>query len=228
MISHLIATRKRAAQLERLLDSIEMTFSKTTQIEFLFHLLIGDEASFKVLNKLEGKYKYDYLWNSDEFSLVQLYNQLASKAKGDILAYINDDMVFRTPDWDLEVQKLFLQDKKALVAYGPDGHWNGEIATWAFIKRDWLNIFGWLAPPQYKHFYFDTWITDVSNASHTSAYSPLLLIEHVHYHYKKAEFDETYSKDAGLFFGESKLYRSVWEKGKRERAIESLKKRGDT
>jgi hypothetical protein len=126
--------------------------------------------------------------------LTDCWNKCLPKAAGDILCQGNDDIVFRTPGWDLMVEGAFAQSfDKLLMVYGDDqGMHHGKFGPHPFVHRRWLDITGgWFIPPYFWSEFGDTWVNEVYRGVDRARFLPFV-VEHMHYEFKKAEFDQTY------------------------------------
>ena len=130
-------------------------------------------------------------------------------ATGNIIMFAADDIVFRTPQWDVIVQKKFDEyEDKILFVYGEDGYQKGRIGTHGFIHRYWMELLGYVLPPKLASTYTDEWITELSERVGRRCYMPELLIEHLHPAVGKAPMDVIYTTrkevpgDIGAFYKE--------------------------
>jgi hypothetical protein len=111
-----------------------------------------------------------YLLCGPDRSPVYSWNLLAEKAKYDLLFLMGDDAWFETQDWVPKIVEIFDQypDKIAFVYPSLDGQpWQGghlttEHCPHFVIHRNWVNALGYFIPPQFWHWYIDTYYRDVS------------------------------------------------------------------
>jgi hypothetical protein len=202
MISIICPSRGRPMFSKRMVGSIKSTSSGSIPIEYKFYLNDDDPELENYKKNLDPTY-YDIGPNR---STCFSWNKLAKQSQGDILMLAGDDVQFTTPDWDLEVQKIFdmYEDKIAMVIPN-DGRglkknhgdkyrdinkpvWIGDEpcpAPHFFVHRRWIEILGYLAPPMFWHFYVDTYTQKVSRKLNRC-----VLLPHVEVKAKKL-FDST-------------------------------------
>lgn len=126
--------------------------------------------------------------------LTDAWNKCLPLATGDIYCQNNDDVIYRTPGFDLMVEGAFAQcPDKVLMVYGDDlGMHHGAFGPHPFVHKRWLDVTGgWFIPPYFWSECGDTWINDVYRGVERTKFLPFIA-EHMHYEFKKAEFDQTY------------------------------------
>lgn len=109
----------------------------------------------------------------------------------DILMMAADDIRFRTPGWDTMVRQAF--DEDAVFVYGRDGAHDQNLGTHGFIPAEWVHALGFYIPPSLYGDYSDVWLHQLGAALGRDRYLPEMLIEHLHWVYRKAPMDATYS-----------------------------------
>src|SRR5215472_12410251 len=103
MISLLCPTRRRPANLRRLYDSIQATATRDYPIELFCYVDEDDEQTIAEANLIPGV-RYEI---GPRLLLGDYWNALAAKATYEIVMMSADDMVFRTPGWDMYVTNAF-------------------------------------------------------------------------------------------------------------------------
>jgi hypothetical protein len=123
--------------------------------------------------------------------LSDCWNHCYELAKGDILMQANDDIVFRTPGWDRQVEAAFEAcPDRILMVYGNDNCIQFEkFGPHPFLHRRWVEAVGYFTPPYFVSDFGDTWINDVANALRRRRYLPFI-VEHMHFINGKAAQDE--------------------------------------
>jgi hypothetical protein len=209
MISIIVPTRKRPANFTRLVDSIINTVSDIQNIELLVYIDDDDNESIPALSVAAEKININAV-QGNKLIGSQMYNELSKVAKGDIIMFAADDIVFGTPNWDIIIQKEFDKvEDKILLVYGNDGFQNGRIATHGFIHRHWMELLGYVLPPKLASAYTDEWVTDLAIRVGRCEYLPNLLVEHIHPATGKASTDETYQKRIEIAGDIGAYYRSL-------------------
>lgn len=218
MISILVPTRKRPENVVRLINSAMSTASNPVDLEFLFYV-DHDDSSFpmELASDNVRVFRGPRIW----LSLMQ--NFLYVQARGDILMYGGDDIVFRTKNWDNKVREAFSSSQDNLIlVYPNDLATHGvKMAIHGFLHRDWIDTLGyWVAPGRGS--LYDLWHTDVARNLGRLVYLNDIEIEHVHFRQgaAKATFDSTYSdvSQATRSWVPMKTYKKL----KRERRIDFL------
>jgi glycosyltransferase involved in cell wall biosynthesis len=183
MISIICATKNRPENIARLIKSARDT---ATDFEFVFVIDEGDSID------PQG---YTVVINKDGFiSLGALFNKGVPYSKGDIYMLCGDDVVFNSKDWDIIVQNKInsFTDKLCLV-YGNDLLQGERMATHPFIHKRWVEILGYLNPPQFFADFGDVYLMDIARGIGRLIYLPEVITEHRHFANKKAVKDSTYS-----------------------------------
>jgi len=175
-----------------MVDSIVRTISDINNVELLVYIDDDDVESIPALVAAAEKISINAI-QGNKMPGSQMYNAIFKEAKGDIIMFSADDIVFNTPNWDLLVQKEFdAYEDKILLVYGNDGYQNGRIATHGFIHRYWVELVGYVLPPKLASAYTDEWMTDLAIRVGRKCYRPDLLTEHMHPAVGKAPMDDVY------------------------------------
>ena len=195
MISLLVPTRGRPHNIARLLGSLDST--TTGEIEVVWCVDDDDTPSVRAL----ADQTYGPVVVGPRECPNQLWNTAWVGAKGDILAPIGDDIVFRTPGWDVMVEAAFrsVPDRLVLV-YGRDGFRNQVHASHPFLSREWCEVLGYLYPhPEvFTQDMVDVWVFELAQAVNRTIYLPELFTQHMHPDDPSlgVEFDQTYRDNA--------------------------------
>lgn len=123
------------------------------------------------------------------------WNECFDACSGDIVCQANDDMVFRTPGWDVLVGSAFAEvEDKILMVHGNDmgGHF-GRFGPHPFVSRRWVETVGYFIPPYFCSDNGDAWVNDLANNLGRRRYLRFEL-EHMHPAYGKAPMDSTYDE----------------------------------
>lgn len=190
MISILCPTRKRPRILERMVVTIHETAKGAW--DCVVYVDDDDKETQKVCLEHADAIK---MVVGPRIVLTDCWNKCLRLAKGDILMQANDDIIFRTPGWDLMIEGAFAQSlDKFLMVYGDDmGMHHGAFGPHPFVHRRWLDITGgWMIPPYFWSECGDTWLNDVFQGVDRRRFLPFI-VEHMHWQFKKAEMDQTYS-----------------------------------
>lgn len=128
----------------------------------------------------------------------QAWNALAVKATGQFLMMANDDLIFRTENWDVILEHFAesLPGDGIYVLYCDDGAGGNPQDRCAFpiVSRAFYNALGYYVPEHFNFLYHDTWLGEVGKLAGRLFYVPDICIEHMHFSYGKAAFDATYAR----------------------------------
>lgn len=185
MISLLVPTRKRPQRLREMIQSVEDTVFSEPEI---LCYVADDDDSYDGQDFSPAK-----IIRGPRVVMSDLWNQLLPYATGDIFQLSADDVIYRTPGWDLIVQEAFDSvPDKILLAFGDDGGPSGKVfATLPFVSRRWTEILGHFTGPGYSADFSDTHPFDIATMIGRVKFLPVL-IEHCHHMWNKAEKDQTY------------------------------------
>jgi len=125
--------------------------------------------------------------------LSEMWNEAAKRTTGDILMHCGDDIAFRTPGWDTQVEQAFAvwPDRIGLV-YGRDGIHDERLSTHAFVGRPWVEALGYLVPPYFSSDMNDLWNYEVAGMVGRRQFLPQVYTEHMHPAVGKGELDLTH------------------------------------
>lgn len=190
-ISVLLPTRQRPNQLHRLADSIAETARFPDNIEAVVYVDDDDNSYAETILGIETTWVRGPRHHDGLVNLSVKWNDCYAACTGDILMHCGDDIVFRTPDWDVVVCDAFKAVKdKILFAFGRDGYQDGNnFGTHGFIHRRWVETVGFFVPPYFVSDFNDTFLNDVSKAIGRHQEIPIFT-EHMHFCIGKAEIDQ--------------------------------------
>jgi len=209
MITIIFPTRNRPNNITRMVDSIVRTISDINNVELLVYIDDDDVESIPALTAAAERISVNAI-QGNKMPGSQMYNAIFKEARGDIIMFSADDIVFNTPNWDLLVQKEFdAYEDKILLVYGNDGYQNGRIATHGFIHRYWVELVGYVLPPKLASAYTDEWMTDLAIRVGRKCYRPDLLTEHMHPAVGKAPMDDVYKNRIEVAGDIGAYYRSL-------------------
>lgn len=188
MISLLCPTRKRPHELLRMVDSVRLTSTVTPEI---ICYVDEDDPSYNSRHFYGTKFIH-----GPRIVLSNTWNKCAEAATGEILGQMNDDVIFRTRGWDLDVENEFAKwPDKIVLVHGSDGSDRpsgdrGAFGPHPFVHRRWMEKLGYFTPPYFSSDYGDTWVNHLADVLGRRRYLPFV-IEHMHFWFGKAPQDET-------------------------------------
>lgn len=118
----------------------------------------------------------------------------------DILGAYQDDLIFRTPGWDVRVRETLATPG---IAYGDDLLQGEHHPTAIFMSTAIVRALGWLALPTIWHQWADDVWKALGQAAGCLRFMPDVVIEHIHPANHKAEMDPGYERVFGANEGAS-------------------------
>ena len=220
-IAILTPTRNRANNCERFIKSIYNTAKNRGSIELHFYV-DNDDPSIEAYKSLAKHcyeeynefYKCEFTFG-EPMSVSQSWNIIAVKATSYLMIMGNDDLIYRTPNWDSElIQNLAVRYKQdpMWVSWFNDGINGDRHCAFPIISKEWYDTVGYFAPGCFNFGYNDTWVFDIAKRLDRTHYIPNILVEHMHFSKGKSEMDDTYARnrtqekgnlyaiDKGIFF----------------------------
>ena len=220
-IAILTPTRNRANNCERFIKSIYNTTKNRGSVELHFYV-DNDDPSIEAYKSLAKHcyeeynefYKCEFTFGAP-MSVSQSWNIIANKTTSYLMIMGNDDLIYRTPNWDSElIQNLAVKYKQdpMWVAWFNDGINGDKHCAFPIISREWYDTVGYFAPGCFNFGYNDTWVFDIAKRLDRTHYIPNILVEHMHFSKGKSEMDDTYARnrtqekgnlyaiDKGIFF----------------------------
>lgn len=194
--SLILPTRNRSQQVYRLFESIKQTTLNLENIEVILYADDDDLESQKI--------------SCDAFSVVKIVQERGktmgeitricySKSSGKYIMLLNDDVIFRTKDWDNKVLDTFskFKDEIALV-YGNDLYQGKKMASFPVLSRVVCDLMGGICPSEYKRIFIDVHIFDVFKKLQKLGYNRIVyledvIFEHLHYDAGKSSIDASYA-----------------------------------
>ncbi len=187
-ISLLVPSRERLNLKLTLLSSIITTVSDINNVELIFGVDEDDptrDIAYKIAAAMPFVKVVSIQNNGKFIGINKIWNQLVVHAQGDILGYIGDDMVFKTPDWDKEIITEFtdkLPDDQIKLVHCYDGfRTTDEICVNAFVHKKYVDIIGYLCREEFLINWSDQWMYQTFKAFDRVTYRPDIHIQHNHW-----------------------------------------------
>lgn len=181
MISLLVPTRGRPQNIVRFAESVANT--ATGLVEVIWCVDQDDVLSRMAVEDLPtDSYlpSHRLLVGPRQIPCI-LWNQAAMIARGDIVGLMGDDIVMRTPGWDVLVSHAFdhIPDRIALV-YGRDGFRDEVHASHPFLSREWVEAVGYATPENFSQDMNDVWLNEVAEMIGRRVFLPDVFTQHLH------------------------------------------------
>ena len=191
MITLLLPTRARPANVRRLLTSIDDTADGDVAV----YLYVDDDDPTR-----DEVTKLAHEWGAitivgERVVLSEMWNRCWREAEPEVAMQCGDDIVFRSSGWDARVLATFDEhpDRIAFV-HGNDGFQYDRIGTHGFLHRRWVETVGYFVPPYFSSDYNDLWLSEVADALGRRRYLPDVVTEHMHPVAGKGSWDQTHEE----------------------------------
>lgn len=186
MISLLLPTRRRPAQLRRMVQSARETAANPPEI-----LCYVDSDDPETADLCESELFVKFKQGPRIRNITQAWNELLPLATGDIYCQANDDVVFCTMDWDRMVEYAFADcEDKILMVHGDDAaHHHEKFGPHPFVHKRWVEAVGYFIDPSFSSDFGDSGLNDISSALGRRKYLPFVM-EHRHFVFGTAELDD--------------------------------------
>lgn len=180
----ILPTRSRPASLLPFFEAFE---KHSHQADLLVALDEDDPSDYP---RLPGV-KYEV---NPRFRLCEKLNLVARRNCHDyqFLAFMGDDNRIRTANWD-QIMCERIQEKPG-ICYGNDLYQGPTLPTSVLLSSSIVRTLGYMAPPAMVHLYIDNFWRTLGEKLGILHYFPDVIIEHLHYTNKKAEFDPLYAE----------------------------------
>jgi len=198
-ISLLVPSRERLNLKLTLISSIITTASDINNVELVFGIDEDDptrEIAYKLTKAIPFVRIVDIKNDGKFIGINRIWNILAANTDSEIFGYIGDDMIFKTPNWDIEILKEFQKgncpDDNIKLVHCYDGHRNyDEICINAFVHRKYYEVLGYLCREEFLINWSDRWMYQTFKPFNRVKYRNDIHIHHNHWVYKGREKDKT-------------------------------------
>ena len=231
----LVPSRGRPENLARLITEVHRTAKGRT------HVLAGvdqDDPRLKEYIKLrktllapgdeihtsDRTFHYDDGKGMARMNLVQWTNHLAHLSAGRYRYYasLGDDMVPRTPGWDMKLMGAIEEDFGGTgIAYPWDGIRDDIPEAW-LISADLAGALGWAMQPSLKHFYNDNVWADIGHGAGCIRQLRGVVVDHVNVGTGRAVVDQTALDNGTKIAGDKEAY-EAWCRSGRAADIQKVK-----
>jgi len=196
-IAILVPSRERMNRRLTLLTSIITSVNDINNVNIYFGVDKDDptrDLIYKVSKAIPCVKIVDIDNNGEFIGLGKMWNICVDNCNEEIISMIGDDMVFKTPNWDLEVIKEFSDncpdDKIKAIHCNDDCH-GAKLAVNLFCHRKYAEVIGQFMREEFKINWVDQWLHQVFNAFGRLKYRGDIMIEHRHWVLGKDTRDRT-------------------------------------
>ena len=165
MISVLMPTRGRPDLLQRAIDSFRSTTDDCAEI--ILRIDEDDEPTLDLVCNLPPGRRADDVRvivgkRLDGYtSLLRFMHECAQHARGSLLMPGNDDMIFRTPQWDALLLDEAAHFPDGIYAFSPNAVTDGGIGhPFATVSRWWFDTLGFVHDQ--RLFWGDVFVREVA------------------------------------------------------------------
>lgn len=159
MISVVCPSRGRPELAKRMVDSLLK--QPGVPVEILIYLNDDDPSLEEYKNLLDPAW---YEIGPDR-SPVYSWNELAKKAKYDIVFLMGDDAVVETVNWGQRIVSEFNKYPDKIVLVSPKaGSLGMNKCPHFFLHKNWINTVGYFVPVFFHHHYIDFWVRDLAQS----------------------------------------------------------------
>jgi hypothetical protein len=220
----LVPSRGRPDNLARLITEVHRTAKGRT------HVLAGvdeDDPRLKDYIRLRKTVLYpgDTIHTGAERrNLVEWTNRLARISKGQYRYYasLGDDMVPRTPAWDVRLMEAIEEDFGGTGITYPWDAIRDDIPEAYVLSADIPAALGWVMEPSLKHFYNDNVIADLGHGAGCIRQLRGVIVDHLNVGVGKAPADQT-ALDNGQKIAGDKAEYEKWFRSRRLADVDTLK-----
>ncbi len=181
--SLILPTRSRPDLVKRLFSSILETTANLDLLEIILCIDEDDPESHKISHALLAIKKII----ATQRGMGSIIRNCYSKSTARYIILVNDDVIFRTKNWDIKVLEVFSRfpDDLALV-YCNDLYYGRRLSSFPILSRTACNLMDNICPAKYKSHCIDSHIFDtfkrLSRLGHERlVYLPNVILEHMHY-----------------------------------------------
>jgi len=230
-ISLLVPSRERLNLKLTLISSIITTVSDINNVELIFGIDEDDptrDIVYKIANAIPFVKIVDIPNDGKFIGINRIWNMLYPHAQGDILGYIGDDMVFKTPNWDTEILNEFNDGKlpkdKIKLVHCYDGvRDKDEICVNAFLHKKYTEVIGYLCREEFLINWSDQWLYETFKSVDRVVWRKDIHIQHNHWVFGLRKRDEVANRM--LSDNKDKISDSLWWSlsAERENDFEKIK-----
>jgi hypothetical protein len=161
-ISLLVPTRWRKNQLLGMWDSAQATATHPELLHLVTYIDADDPLAVDAIGIPGTTIVGPRILLSTTWE--RCYEAASSRWSGGIYWHGNDDVLFRSDRWDMEVREAFraIPDRIGCV-HGRDGIHDGGMATLGFYSQEWVDALGYFMPPYFSSDYNDTWQSTIAD-----------------------------------------------------------------
>jgi hypothetical protein len=192
--SIILASRERVHLLDSLLNSIVNNTGDKNNVEVLCVIDTDDRVTRRFVERFKTTCSFvrfivrDRAPNLNDDYLNWAWRNFST---GDNIVIVNDDVIFKTPNWDQHIMfalSQYLADKPDGIAYGwiEDGlksrAGNLNYCCFPLVTRKAAEVVGFVMPPEFPGWGADIGLYRIYSAINRVCEIPVVSFEHVSHH----------------------------------------------
>ena len=201
--SILTPSRARPHRLVSFISSVDASTRVKANVEMIFYIDEDDphlDAYRDLRNRVWDLFpdflNFKFIFGKPQ-SVCDSWNDMYEQSMGEIIIMGNDDLIYRTPDWDMKLREVYRKyPDEIYCAWFNDGINQERHCAFPIISKKWVETIGYCFAPRgmFEFGYNDTWVFDLAKRIKRTHYMGDVMAEHNHFSNNKAKYDETYAK----------------------------------
>jgi len=197
-ISLLLPTRHRVALVHRLFESLARTTADLQGLEVVLYVDEDDPASQEISHPTLSLVK---IVGMPGLAMGSMNRACYAASHGRYVMLINDDLIFRTQEWDIRILDTASRFADEIVLiYGNDLDQEDAVPTFPILSRTACEILGEICPRAYLDLYIDVHLLDIFKQLRRLGHNRILYLrdvvfEHMHHVVGKATPEMYYKKN---------------------------------
>ncbi len=228
-IAVLTPSRARPGRLDNFIQSVH-GLAKNKERVYTYNYIDSDDPRVKAYDDYRSKQPTNSLnVTGDPQSVSKSWNILARMAVdegADVLIMGNDDMMYRTEEWDVILEEETKKYPDNIYVMWFEDLINGkDHCAFPIVSKTWYETVGYFTPGIFNFGYNDTWIFDLGQRVGRTHFIPNVVNEHLHFSTGKSAADDTTNRNrtqerGNLYEKDKVIFNS--KESKEQRAITAL------
>jgi len=195
-ISILLPSKGRPFRLNKFLNSLKDTIYDYSKVEIIVCLDIDEKEMY---NKIDiENIHYTFFYGPKNRTMGQLNRDCLYYASGKTIFYSNDDVIFKTKNWDMKLkEKIKTLKDNIFLMYPNDLLKKSKLCTFPIMDRKLLLENIDFLPEEYSGSFMDTHIMDIFKEYRKGEaiyYLNNIICKHEHFRKDYNLYDKTYAR----------------------------------